>query len=45
MSTRFDHDDEADDFLSAVEGRHRHRNRGKRRPTTQTVILQEDDEE
>lgn len=43
MSIMFDHDDEADDFLSAVEGRHR--NRGKRRPTTQTVILQEDDEE
>ncbi|WP_453985152.1 hypothetical protein [Brevibacterium casei] len=42
--TMFDFDDEPDDF-SIAEGRRRHRNRPKRRPTTQTIQLQEDDEE
>ncbi|WP_268826901.1 hypothetical protein [Brevibacterium sp. UCMA 11754] len=40
-----DYDDDADDFLGAVEGRRRHQNRPKRRPTTQTVLIQEDEEQ
>lgn len=44
MTTMFDHHDDADDSLGAVEGRRRHCNRGKR-TTTQTIQLQEDDQE
>lgn len=42
----FDFDYDPEDFLAAVEGRYRHKNRGKRRPIIQTnVLLQETDDD